>query len=118
MENCLGYITTGHVSYVGSVACVFQARDLIGIREPPTVLGGCLGVETLNPLNCTKFPGMVHCPTETVCSVRSIRRLPCSVPWGKYCAGPEESVGNTVRKASACSFFKGSFIPCREGGAW
>ena len=58
--------------------------------------------------------GMVHCPTETVCSVRSIRRLPCSVPWGKYCAGPEESVGNTVRKASACSFFKGSFIPCGE----
>jgi hypothetical protein len=41
-----------------------QARNLVGIRETPTFLGGYLSAGVSDPLNLTKFPGMVHCPID------------------------------------------------------
>ena len=45
---------------------VFQARNLAGSREVPTVSGGYLGTGVSDLFYLNKFPGMVHCPTLTV----------------------------------------------------
>lgn len=41
---------------------MFQAKNLVGSMETPTVLRWVLGF--LNPLDLTKFPGMVYCRTS------------------------------------------------------
>ena len=51
-----------HILYVESYGPVYQAGNLVGSREAPTVLRWVPGF--LNSFNLTKFPGMVHCPTE------------------------------------------------------
>jgi hypothetical protein len=62
MENSvLGYLTIGHVSYVGSVACV-PGQGSSGEQGEPIILGGYLGARVSDPLSLTKFSGMVHCP--------------------------------------------------------
>lgn len=61
MENSvLSYLTTGHVFYVGSVAHVPGQGSR---RGQGTVSGVDLGSGASDPLNLTKFPGVVHCPT-------------------------------------------------------
>lgn len=40
----------------------FQARNLVGSREPPETVD--LGAGTLYQLILTRFPGMLHCPTH------------------------------------------------------
>ena len=42
---------------------MFWARNLIEIREVPTVSGGYLGIRVSYLFYNTKFPVIVHCPT-------------------------------------------------------
>lgn len=56
---------------------VFQARNLAGNRELPTIcLKGVLQTSgDSDPLYLTKFPGKVHCPTETLSWKEKLKTL-------------------------------------------
>lgn len=55
------HVTSGHVLYETVVATCSRPGICWGVGETPTILRWVLGF--LNPLDLTKFPGMVYCHT-------------------------------------------------------